>query len=230
MKKYALLVIIILFAGKAFAQETVKQRDRLTSTVAEDYNVLKNDKQTKQGRYMAVYNRNTALAFGNYTNNQKTGTWRFFDTGGKLTQIFDYNRNRILYEEPIDSINQAKIIYDFDAKFKDTDRITKPIKIGGRCYGYIPYLRFYILPPEFYNTDPGQILAVLEVLVSPGGRLADFKIHIKYQGDEWVTSFSPELIDEEDKIFVPATLNHEPILSRIFIKCSIAYDGRLDVN
>lgn len=229
MKKYILLVIIILFAGNMFAQETIKQKDRLTASVIEDYNVLKTDKQTKQGRYMAVFERKTALAFGDYTNNQKTGIWRFFDTGGKLTQIFDYNRSMILYEEPADSLNQTKIMYVFDTKFKDTDYVTKPIKIGGRCYGYIPYLKFYVLPQDFYNIDPSQIFAVLEVLVSPGGRLAEFKIHIKYQGDEWITTFSPELIDEEDKIFVPATLNHEPILSRIFIKCSIGYDSRLDV-
>lgn len=230
MKKHFLLIIILLFAGNLFAQETIKQKNRLTASVTEDYNVLKTDKQTKEGRYTAIYNRKTALAFGNYTNNKKTGLWRFFETGGKLIQIFDYSQNKILYEEPIDSLNQTKIIYDFDTKFKDTDRVTKPIKLGGRCYGYIPYLKFYVLPPDLYDINPLQAVAILEVLVSPGGRLADFKVHITYQGDEWITSFSPELIDEENKIFIPATLNHEPVICRIFVKCSISDDGRLDIG
>lgn len=230
MKKHFLLIIILLFAGNLFAQETIKQKNRLTASVTEDYNVLKTDKQTKEGRYTAIYNRKTALAFGNYTNNKKTGLWRFFETGGKLIQIFDYSQNKILYEEPIDSLNQTKIIYDFDTKFKDTDRVTKPIKLGGRCYGYIPYLKFYVLPPDLYDINPLQAVAILEVLVSPGGRLADFKVHITYQGDEWITSFSPELIDEENKIFIPATLNHEPVICRIFVRCSISDDGRLDIG
>lgn len=230
MKKHFLLIIILLFAGNLFAQETIKQKNRLTASVTEDYNVLKTDKQTKEGRYTAIYNRKTALAFGNYTNNKKNGLWRFFETGGKLIQIFDYSQNKILYEEPIDSLNQTKIIYDFDTKFKDTDRVTKPIKLGGRCYGYIPYLKFYVLPPDLYDINPLQAVAILEVLVSPGGRLADFKVHITYQGDEWITSFSPELIDEENKIFIPATLNHEPVICRIFVRCSISDDGRLDIG
>jgi len=230
VKKHFLLIIILLFAGNLFAQETIKQKNRLTASVTEDYNVLKTDKQTKEGRYTAIYNRKTALAFGNYTNNKKTGLWRFFETGGKLIQIFDYSQNKILYEEPIDSLNQTKIIYDFDTKFKDTDRVTKPIKLGGRCYGYIPYLKFYVLPPDLYDINPLQAVAILEVLVSPGGRLADFKVHITYQGDEWITSFSPELIDEENKIFIPATLNHEPVICRIFVRCSISDDGRLDIG
>lgn len=230
MRKYILLILSLLCTCYCFAQKTVTQKNRLTELVMERYSVMDTNKQIKQGLYQAIYWHRTVIATGTYDNNVKTGIWHFFDTRGRLVENFDYDNLRLLYEEPMDSISSEHIIYAFDNTFKDTDHVTKPIKIGGRCYGYIPYMKFFMLSHDFDDLNILRFTAILELLISPGGRLADFKVHIKSPDFERITTFSTELIDDEDKIFIPATLNRKPILSRIFVKCRITDDGGLDVD
>lgn len=235
MKKYLLFVVTLLFITTCFAQdttkqmETVKQKNRITQSVTEIFNVLKADKQTKQGIYQAVYNRNTALASGLYENNKRKGMWHFYDTNGNLVENFNYDSGALTYEEPMNAYNEYRIAYAFDKKYTDSDVVTKPIKPGGRCFGYIPYLNIFELPNSFADVDLSYYSAVLELLVSPGGRLADIKVHIRSSTDEYITEMSTELIDEQDRIFIPATMNRQPILSRIFLRCRLTMDGALDV-
>jgi hypothetical protein len=234
LKKY-LLLIIPFFINNCFAQdttkqlETIKQKNRITQSVTEIFNVLKADRETKQGIYQAVYNRNTALASGLYGNNKRKGMWHFYDTNGNLVENFNYDNGTLTYEEPMNAHNEYRIAYAFDKKYTDSDVVTKPIKPGGRCYGYIHYLTIFELPNSFADVDLSRYSAILELLVSPGGRLADIKVHIRSSTDEYITEMSTELVDEEDRIFIPATMNRQPILSRIFLRCRLTLDGALDV-
>jgi antitoxin component YwqK of YwqJK toxin-antitoxin module len=230
VRKYLPFIIVLIGINNCLGQETVKHKNRLTPSVIEVYQVLKSDNTIKQGLYKALYLRNTPLAIGEYTNNKRSGLWHFYDTHGRLVENFNYDRETITYEEPIDSITTTTIVYAFDRKFTDSDRVTKPIKPGGRCYGYIPYLNVFKLPDSFGDANLVFYTGILELLISPGGRLADFKVHIKSRDDDYVTSFSPDIIDAQDRIFVPATVNNEPILSRIFVRCRITFNGELDVN
>jgi len=154
----------------------------------------------------------------------------FYDKYGRLVQNFNYEWNSIAWEIADDTLTATHIRYDFDNKITDSDRVTKPMKAGGIYYGYIPYLKLFRLSDDYMGTDLSQFTAVLEILVSPGGRLADFKVHIKSQDDERITTFSTDLIDEDDRLFVPATINHKAVLSRIFVKCRITDEGELDID
>jgi hypothetical protein len=231
LRKAILPIIIIFCVCNCYAQDTVKQRNRLTASVVETFFVLKSDKQTKQGLYQAVYKHNIPLASGKYVNNKRVGVWHFYDLNGSLVENFDYDRNALLYEKPDDILTETRIQYSFDAdSIKNSDRLTKPIKPGGRCFGYIPYLKVFKLSDDYLGTDPRLFIGVLELLISPGGRLADFKIHIKSEDSERITTFSTELIAPEDKVFVPATVNSAPIISRIFVRCRLNDDGELDLD
>jgi hypothetical protein len=230
VKKIRLHIIILFFTAKVFAQETTAQKNRLTEMVTEVYHVLKTDKQTRQGLYDAFYNRKIPIAMGTYTDNKKAGIWRFYDTRGILIQIFDYDKNKLLYEEPVDSISRMFIRYKFDTKFSADDRVTKPIILGGRVFGFVPYLELYQLSSDLDDIDPRSFDCMLEILVSLLGRLADIKIHIRTGDFTRITTFSPDLINEGDKLFIPATLNGEPIMSRIFLPCRVTYNGGLDVD
>lgn len=230
LKKTILLNIILLYICNCYAQDSVKKKNRLTASVVETFFVLKSDKQTKSGLYQAVYKHDIPLASGKYANNKRVGMWHFYDLNGTLVENFDYDRNAILYEKPDNILSEVQIQYSFDDSIANTDRVTKPIKPGGRYFGYIPYMKVFRLSDDFIDTDPRLFMAVLEILVSPGGRLADFKVHIKSSDFERITTFSTELIDEDDKIFIPATLNDKPIMSRIFVKCRLTDDGQLDVD
>jgi len=230
VKKVILLIAIHFFISRALAQDSVMRKNRLTQLVIEQFFVLKSNKEIKQGLYQAIFHRSIALASGNYADNKRVGIWHFYDKYGRLVQNFNYDRNSITWEIADDTLTATHIRYSFDNKFKDSDRVTKPMKAGGIYYGYIPYLKLFRLSNDYMGTDLSQFTAVLEILVSPGGRLADFKVHIKSPDDERITSFSPDLIDEDDKLFVPATINYKPVLCRIFVKCRITDDGELDID
>jgi hypothetical protein len=229
VKKYILFTLMLLCITCCFAQDTIVKKGWLTESVMEKYYVLKTDKQTKQGLYQATINRETPLAIGNYANNKRIGVWHFYNTDGQLVQNFNYSTQTILYEEPTTELTKTKIAYAFDMKLTDTDQVTKPIKPGGRCFGYINYLRLYRLSQDFYNVDLSQYITIMELLVSPGGRLADIKLHLKSSDFERTTTFSTELINDDDKVFAPATINGKAVLCRIFLRCKLMANGELDL-
>ena len=220
---------LLLFTSQGFTQDSLRVKIRLTETVTERFFVKTTSRQTKTGTYLALYKHDIPLAIGKYLNNKRVGTWHFYDKTGTIVENFNYDNNLLLYEKPDDSISQRQIRYSFDDSIKSNDYVTKPVKPGGRYYGYLPYLRLYKLSDDFANTDFSLFTAELEILVSPGGRLADFKVHIKSDDFERVTSFSTELIDAEDRLFAPATINHQPVISTIFVKCRITDEGELDI-
>jgi len=227
---FVVFCLLIIFTCKAFSQDSTQKKERLTATIIANYYVLKADKQTKTGLYQAIYRHHMALASGRYSNNKRTGVWHFYNKQNELLENFDYDNNKLLYEKADDSISAQQIQYDFDDTITESSKVTKPIKPGGRYFGYIPYLQLFKLSDDFTGTDFSNFTAVLEILVSPGGRLADFKVHIKSDEFERITTFSTELIDEQDKQFIPATINGKPVLSRIFVKCRLTDDGELDIE
>lgn len=231
MKKIILPVIFLFYVSNCFAQDTVVKKDWMTQSVMEIYHVLKPGKKIKQGLYQALFNGTVPLASGRYLADKKIGIWHFYDTRGQIIENFNYDNQTLLYEEPADSITARQIVYAFDDSLKRTDMVTKPIKPGGRYFGYINFLKIYKLPFDMFDIQPSRYVGILELLVSPGGRLADVKVHIKYDGeDQQTVTFSPEIFSDEDRIFIPATKNNEPIMSRIFVRCRITEYGDMDID
>lgn len=229
MRKFALILITLFYILNCLAQETVKRKNYLLPSVTEIYEVLKANDSVKQGLYQAFFKRKIVLASGAYVNNKKSGVWHFYDTDGKLIENYNYTNLNLQYEQRMDSATNRHIVYAFDAKYTDTDRLTRPVKPGGRCYGYIPFLQLFYLPENLDSINTTLYVGIVELVISPYGRLADIKIHIKSSFDEYITDYSPELVNEEDREFIPATINRQPIISRIFVRCRLTYDGRLDL-
>jgi len=83
------------------------------------------------------------------------------------------------------------------------------------------------LPFDSFGVNTDTFEANIELLISPLGRLAEYKVHLisqVYQYDHTIT-MDVHLLDREDQVFIPATLNGKPIVSRIIIKCSATSDG-----
>jgi len=179
----------------------------------------------RNGPYKALFRRKTVIASGNYTNGKKTGIWNFYGTDGKLAQTFNYDSNSFSYVARLDTGSDLQFM--FDEKLKKTDTVTRPLKIGEPYYGYIPYVTIFRLPFETFDVNTDLFEATVELLISPMGRLAEYKVHLVspfYQYDHTI-NLDVNLFSDEDKTFVPATLNHKPILSRIIIKCSVTNNG-----
>ena len=230
MKNIFLFITCILFINKGFGQqapETTDYTHKISDDVSEKFHVLKDNKGIKEGLYQAYYNKKTAIASGMYNNDKKVGVWHFFDSKGNLLQNFDYTSKKLLYEAPELKTN-SKLGYFVDKELTDTDRTTKPVKAGGRYYGYLPYALLFKLPGNLMDINRAASYAVIELLVSPGGRLADYKVHLVSGNFQKTFKMNINALSDEDKEFIPATVNGEPIGCRISITCSIDFHGRLN--
>jgi hypothetical protein len=231
-KNIILFILTLCWFANCFAQETIALKSKLSNSVTEKYYVLKSDGKTRQGLYQAIYKRKTAVASGNYINGKKTGVWHFYDTTGKLVENFDYTNNTLIYEMPADTTSPLRYVIRIDKKLNDTDRMTQPVKIGGSYYGFLPYIHLFKLPFDLYGFNTGDFNCRIELLISPLGRLADYKVRIVSKAYDYDKAFSMDvnLFNEADKTFIPATFNKEPILSTIYIRCVITNNGGLEFD
>jgi len=229
LKNFLLVVCFLFCLADCFAQETIEKKARLNGDVIEKFQVLKEHQDIRNGPYQALYRRRVPVAQGNYTNNKKTGTWHFYDPKGKLMQVYDYDSKTIKYEAK-EYAQASDFYYGIDKEISDTDKVTKPLKVGGRYFGYLSYLGLYQPPFNPYEYGTYGCVAIVELLISPLGRLADFKVRTNcssIQYDQTITMHI-NLFKEEDRQFIPATYNGQPVVSRILIRCTLNSSGNLE--
>ena len=228
VKRITLIIITVLYISNCFGQDTLERKNKIAQNITEVYHVIKGKENIKEGLYQALYRKKIALASGAYKNDKKIGIWHFYDTRGRLLQTCDYNLNRILYEAREDTSSSLR--YLIDKKISDTDKVTKPIKAGGRYFGYLPYLTTYkaTFDPQYYVNS--QFIGIVELLISPMGRLADYKVRMVsgWYGYDLTTRLDLKFFKEEDKTFIPATYNGVPVQCRIIITCRLAINGSLE--
>jgi len=228
--KYLFLLFPFL-CSYCFAQQTVERDRKLSPQVTEKYNVLKSDYTVLQGQYSAYFKKKL-LAAGKYENNKRTGTWTFFDKQGAPCQRFNYDANSLLFETQPDT--SIRVIYMVDDSLKNNPRFTRPIRIGGLYYGFLPYANLVRLPAMYQGLSNEESSATIEILVSPYGRLAEFKLRVRpykapYSDNDAIFNFNINLLDTDDKVFVPATLNKEPISVRMIIPCRFRGGDRIEL-
>ncbi len=227
--KILLLLFCLLYLAPCYAQDTVlkAQKKRISDNVVEKFQIIESKPQAREGFYEALYKNKTPVAMGKYTHGKKTGLWRFYTPKGDLLQIYNYNTNTLHYEAPEDSL--SSINYYFDRTISDTDKVTRPVKIGGRYYGYLPYKNIYesLINEDLY--DWRAYYAQVELLVSPLGRLAEFKVHFLSPTGRIINTIKldTKLFKDDDKQFIPATYNGTKVLSIIKITCRIPQQRRL---
>jgi hypothetical protein len=228
VKNAFLIIITLLYTGHSFAQDTIEKKNWISNSVIERFFVLKSDEKTKQGPYKAFYKRRTLVALGNYRGDKKTGVWQFFSPEGRLIERFNYDTNSFTFEAPVDTADD--VVYMVDDTIRKNDIVTRPLKVGGVYYGFIPFINIFQVPFDTMGVDTDSFDAYIELLVSPLGKLADYKVHLvsplyKYRQ---VFNLDTHLFSEPDRTFAPATLNGTPVLSRIIIKCFVTETGAID--
>jgi hypothetical protein len=226
LTRFLLFFTAIILTTNCFAQETVQKKTNLANNVSLVYNVLASNGYTKQGLYQALFKKKTVVATGMFENDKKIGVWRFYDQKGQAMQIYDYTKKQLLFEAREDTSSSLR--YLADKQLDSTSKTTKPVKVGGRYYGYLPYLNLFTLPKDLRDVNYNAFSAVIELLISPYGRLADYKVHLTAANYERTVNMNINLPNEEDMVFIPATLNSEPISSRIVIRCYVTNSGHLN--
>lgn len=226
-----ILLFFLLGTGRTlYAQETIELSDNILPGLVEKYHVLKSNNEVKEGSYHAFYKKKIIVAAGNYNHNKKTGSWYFYDPTGKVIEHYNYDKKELLYEGPKDTA-QYKIEYHFDKKISNGDTVSFPVRIGGPFFGYAPYIKqFKIESPVLFS--PNSVYAVLQLLISPIGRLAECKLLVKSKASQRTIDtyvLNNELLSEDDRAFVPASINHENTLANIYILCKIQSNGHISI-
>jgi hypothetical protein len=227
-KKILPIIFVLFCTTNSFAQQIIEKKNKLNDVVTEDYYVSMANPEIKSGAYQAFFKRKTLIAEGTYIDGKKVGRWNFYGLRHNLLQRYNFNKDSLEYEASIRL--PSNFHYLLDQIITDSDRVTIPTRIGGRYYGFLPYLSAFKTPVPIYNGTEEMFVAVVELLISPMGRLASYKVHLiapTLQYDQTVT-LSLNFFKEDEKQFIPATFNHQPILSRIIIKCRVTDDGGLD--
>ena len=227
--KYCLFIFFGFFCvANSAAQDTLARRERLSDTVTAHYHVLSTAPDVKIGLYTVFLHRRWLIARGNYNNGKKVGVWQFFDTMGRLNEKYNYDKKIFTYEAPLYSSRDFSFL--FDDSIKMSDKLTRPLKVGGIYYGFLPYLNIFTVPFDTEDISTSFFNVYIELLISPMGRLADYKIRVvsdDYNYDE-IFNIDVHLFSDEDRTFTPATLNGTPVMSRILIRCTLTPKGGLD--
>lgn len=220
MRSVFLFAFLIILSVAANAQDTAIVIQKAGRDITARYHVLKNKTDVKVGLYQLLSKKNMAIASGRYDNNKRVGIWRFFNNTGQLMQIYNYTTDSLTYESP--EGRSKTFYYVFDKEFVKTDLITKPVRIGGRYLGYLPYLNLFEKPAELAQAPNSDVRVTIELLISPYGRLADFAYHIS-AGSDYTQDLNVNLniMKDEDKIFIPGSVNGEPVSTRIIIQCTV---------
>ncbi|PTQ97982.1 hypothetical protein C8P68_103141 [Mucilaginibacter yixingensis] len=219
MRAIFLFAFFVSLSTISVGQDTVSVVQKAGKNITARYRVLKNKPDVKAGLYQLAGKKNNAIAFGVYNNNKRAGIWRFFDDQSKLMQVFDYNTDTLKYEAP--EGESTTFNYVFDKKITRADLVTKPVRIGGRYYGYLPYLNLFEKPADLFDAPNSNIRVNIELLISPYGRLADFTYHVMIGSYARDLNVNINVMNDEDKTFIPGTINGEAVPTRIFIKCVV---------
>lgn len=247
MLRKLLLISLLSISFTTYAQEkleasgkydigTIEVSDKAPQDITVKYHVLKNAYNIRHGLYQAITKKKVVIATGRYENGKRVGTWHFYNSIGKLVQHYNYDKGRPEFlgnEDPSHNI----VAYEFVPKPSDSALVIPPVKVGGLLFGYLPLLTHFKVR-DLGGYDTKSIYGVLQILVTPIGRMAECKLQVYrdryYNGvpkpvliDNYV--LNNELIDEEDKKFVPAVVDKQNTSATIFVYCSITDNGSVRI-
>jgi hypothetical protein len=229
--KNLLPAILTFFClNTCLAQKPAEKRNYIIDDVYEHYyaTIDSNNIETKVGTYTS-YRGKKHIADGTYKNGRRIGVWHFYNHDGKEIQQYDYDNNKLIFEGPENEL--SFIQYKLDYTITDKDKVTQPIKLGGRYFGYLAYLKLMRKIHDLRGLDPDQYLTVLKILVSPMGRMADCTVDLVYRptGQSATYVIDAGELPESDRIFIPATFNGEPVSSRIEVLCKPDDNGEINL-
>ena len=232
-------LLLLMLNGLCHAQdttthagpETVARSNKPSQNIHEKFSVLKTNKNIKQGLFQAFYKDEKLVASGRYENGKRIGRWRFSNTNGIIDQVYDYTNNKLLFTIKPDT---SFIRFEFDTKINDADSLTYPIKIGGNFYGYHFFLSSHIgqlaldmrndaddfMRAKRYSEVMKDYRCMHVLTVGADGILTKWQLLVTGKDFKELYDIKLDKVIDEDKLFIPATQNGKPIVSKVYIMMS----------
>lgn len=164
MKKLTILLAFILVYTFSFSQDNLKQiiKKDNSNDIVEKYFVLKTDKKIIQGKYKRFMD-NDLIAEGQYSNNKKSGNWKFYGYNGKLELEYNYDSNIVV------SYDQNQLI----------DTLDRPVILLGSSIEPRRYIQMNLRYPvdAQENNKSGRI--IISILIDENGKIYGYEIKQK---------------------------------------------------
>lgn len=238
MKSTISSLVFIFVVQIAFTQETLQIKTGTKKTYfTEIYNVLKSNKNIKQGQYQKFV-KDTQLKVdgfykldqkdslwteydykgnietqGYYKNDKKVGIWEFYNSDGSRLQKYDFDRRELLYYEPNDSDSlRAEILTDSG---NITVYLERPVKfIGGESelYTQIAHTIRYS-EAALNNGIQGTVLVTFTL--NEQGIASDFKIEKSLEIG--LDRESIRVLKSISNEWIPAIYNGRPVTVKMHV-------------
>lgn len=141
------LILIFLFLSPVLNGQELKTKKQVYNLSTEIFQVQKKTKK-REGSYFEFLNAsNDTLIKGQYHNNEKTGTWTFYDSGGQPFLVYNYSNDSCLWVDPHICRKDSFPVWDGNGfKFKLLDR--PPLYLGHRQEFKIHLRKDYRIQPD----------------------------------------------------------------------------------
>lgn len=224
-------VLLLLIAGFS---DTAAQELKLISVkhpsytrISEVYEVITDQPDIKQGLYKK-YIRKKMVESGMYAENNKTGIWSVFDQKKKLVAegmyrddqkvgIWDYYSEAGVKVQMYDHDRDSMIYFNLEAErkyayappvFPDTSIERIPLFIGGNYYMRVLIENTLVYPPEAWKKERSAKVVVSFVVDREGNTTeVESKSHAGYGFDEEAV----RLIQLLGKSWIPGFANGKPV-------------------
>ncbi len=138
----------IIIDQSLFSQELKHQKKSLGSRMSEEFDVVKDDKEIKQGTYQLKI-ENLICQIGTYRNNQRSGIWKIYTAKDELELEYDYDKDELVY------VNKKYYTINGDST------LLLPIYLGGSKY--IIQSVFKDIDPRQFQWGSGRLIVSFEV-------------------------------------------------------------------
>jgi hypothetical protein len=145
---FSILVLWIFQSPYLFSQELKHQKKNLGSRTTKEFDVLKDNKDIKEGNYQLKID-NLVCQIGAYKSNQKSGIWQIYFTKDELELQYDYDKDELIY---------------FNKKYylnNDDSTLCRPIYLGG--FNYFIQSIYNSIDPSQFQWGNGRLTVSFEV-------------------------------------------------------------------
>lgn len=221
MKLSYLTLTFWLLIGCVYGQETFTKSRSLDFIIKEKFHILKSDKKTKHGEYIAEKSK-VLIARGKYDHGKRVGYWSFSNFKGEAIQSYNYNTDQLMYTDTADA---KELKYSFEILPKENDTINYPVKIGGFYYGLTPLVNKQdeLIKKLFTDLVEAKTLEFLHVFsVDTGGKLLKHEVFVSGNNVNKSYTFTDSNFDDEFTKFVPAKINHSPVECKVYVRATVS--------
>jgi TonB family protein len=194
--------------------KTIKQQttDPIPTTIR--YQVLKEDPSVWHGTYEETKWKDK-LVEGQYTQNQRSGVWTYYQYGNRMYYKYDYDQEKVVEVAP--SLMDKTHVLVIDGEEVETDEVDNPVLVIGGSDQQLGQIYKGVRYPADARERNIQGIVVIECTIEPDGSCHNIGIR---------KSLYPSIDQESLRMaqqvltatqYIPASKDGKPVAAKYFL-------------